>query len=552
VKDFSHPRFSTDAIAPVNPLTLDIGNYLGGAAAPSQDDALTLEEITKRIAFFQNATLANKAVRDHLDDPAVADPTQNPNYNPILEQVRLSRPVHRLGKQNFVNVCKTGALLSLHQLLNFTVEGIMPLVLSHPRVSLVLKEKDKKATNTKEYIEAYIDATYKRLKSQKFKLDAQDSPITDQEVDKAELNAQIRRDVIVANFTTVWVEKLEKEIKSIIESIVSIDIKAIAYHVDQRVGTDKTVFVIIGPHMGANYGHIHLILHPSIQWHPNYYVLPNAATFFYRGTYEANRPWVQKKAWTDGAKDDFLASKFHPIAPLTHEMQALDLIARTAKAKQKKPTEVKLADVNEWWQGIDSHNVFEGHLPYQVPVSFIEAVVMSEDIWKSLDATEQTMVSNLFPGKIVKTKNEAESQKKAEERTVAPHLDSFQGFCFILAPSTQKGQELFVPLRLVTTAKTGQACIYFEATGSEFALCLVNQEKLGDDRNSLSVVFKGNKVSVAPLPPLPAYEGGDDVKRESDSKFNNGLDKHSPIQYVVISTYQKKRGGPRAVAARLY
>jgi hypothetical protein len=538
VRSYAHPRFSLLSIAPVNPLTLDIGKYAGGGIVVSDGDALTPEEIERRIPFFQNASGTLSTVQKHLNDPTVNNPSKNPNYPTIYDRVRLARPVHRLGKQNFVNVCKTGALLSLHQLQNFTVEGIMPLVLSHPRVVLVLDEKDRKASKTKEYIEAYIDATYKRLKSQKFKLDAFSSPITDQQVAQAELDAKIRRDVIVTNFTATWVEKLEKEVKSIIESIVSIDIKAIGYHVDQKVGTDKTVFSIVGPHLGQ-YGHIHLILHPSIQWHPNYYVLPNAATFFYSKNYARNRSWVSAKDWKSGGKADYLASKFHPIAPQTFEMQALDLIARTAEAKKKAANKVTLKDVDEWWLGVDSHDVFEGHLPYQVPVTYVEAVVMSEDIWKTLNATEQAMVSLLFPNKIVRTKDDSESLKKAQEAALAPHLDAFQGFCFVLAPTAQKGQELFAPLRLVTKAKTGVACIYLEAAGSEFALCLANREKMDDGRNSLSVVFKGNQVLVAPLPPLLAYDesSGGGVKRAANKKFNKGLDKSGRVQYVISSMF---------------
>eukprot|EP01127_Copromyxa_protea_P019687 TRINITY_DN6444_c0_g2_i2.p1 TRINITY_DN6444_c0_g2~~TRINITY_DN6444_c0_g2_i2.p1 ORF type:complete len:2395 (-),score=354.39 TRINITY_DN6444_c0_g2_i2:44-6298(-) len=559
VKQFSHPRLTLTTIAPVNPLTLDIGSYCGGGISVPKG-ALSADEIEKRIPFFSNAKKSFDLIGKHLNNPNVTDPAKNSNWEPVVERVRSARPIHRLSSINFKGVCTMGALLSLHQIRNFTVESTLPLVLSHPDVVPLLLKKDKSGAKSKDFIVAYIAYLRSWLQYEEEKSQASIQPtVKEEDVKKLKSSYTRRRSVIVINISEEWVAKLESKIEGIVRSTRNLQLKSVSYSVDEQCGTDKTVFSVVGPHNGKQYGHIYLILHPSIKWHPNFYVLPNAATFFHSKRYHEGRPWVTSSEWATGGKTDLQDSKFHPIAPQTSHTQALDLIARTAAEKKRDPMSVTLKDVYQWWESRESHLVFEGHLPYQVPISYIECVIMSNDIWeKDFDDDGRAMFSRLFPHKIVKTKSHEESYSKATKRCLLSDLNYLNGFCFILAPTNQKGDELFVPLKLVTKSKSNRTMISFEATGSNFVLCLVNQEKMNDKRDSLSIVFKDKEVSIVSVPPLSAFDSNPkDPKskvrpyRQVSETFNKGL-RPGKIQYKILLDYNENtitvsHGGPSEV-----
>jgi hypothetical protein len=454
------------------PAVSPVLSFKGHPRASERAAGLTEFEIYQRVPFFRNANSALNDIQRHLSNNDVGNPEKNANFIPILEMVKNFRPVHRLGKHNFLSVCRLGSLLSFYQLQNFTPTTTLPLVLNHPRVSRVLADGDPKATISKGFIRTYIEACFTWLQHKKDQEDpSMPAKVQRGDLDRVTAAYKAHRPHLEQHFPRQWIDTLEAEIKSVVAPIVDIDVRAIGYHVDALLGTDRSVFSIVGPHTGA-FGNIHLVLNPVIQWHPNFYVLPNAATFYHSKNYQKNRPWVDARSWEEGGKKDFLESKLHPVAPNTATMQALDLVARTAAALKKNPMHVTHEDVKQWWLGQDSHCVFEGHLPSQVPVSYIDHVIMSQDIWAGLTPDEQTLVSSLFPTyKITKSKSEDDTRRRSVDLSMAPRDEELLGFCFVMSPKER--EELLVPLQVA--ANQGVARLDFEAEGTDFALCLTGE-----------------------------------------------------------------------------
>lgn len=231
------------------------------------------------------------------------------------------------------------------------------------------------------------------------------------------------------------------------------------------VGTDQTVFAILGPHTGVYYGDVQIVLKPIIKWHPNFFILPHAATFFHESAVNKHtikfRVWGKTYAspWEPLQKKHYESSKMHHIAPDTSNFLACDLIARVATHKklgEKDWNEITLSDIKAYWNAtdvVDSHHVIEGHLPYQVPLTYIEAVILPESEWNKLSSADQDAATKIFGPRLKKAKDPKEAMKIGAAICEQLDFDSYCGFCFSLEPPRFHGYEVYVPLKLTHSTK---------------------------------------------------------------------------------------------------
>jgi len=364
--------------------------------------------------------------------------------------------------------------------------------------------------------------------------------LDDAEQKRNESEVQQQISIFQASYHSITTETIVTCAIGITQAVFHIKKHAIDYDIDKIIGTDKTIFAIYGPNPGKAYGNIHVILKNAIKWHPNFYVTPHAATNFYdRNRHrkaKISRPWGEDcgpEEWKAGpGKENFHQSKFHPIAPDTFYALALDLIARVGGKKNSDWSDVTLEDVKEWWETEDSHRVIEAHLPYQVPLSYVECIVLDKTTWKSF-TPEQKLLTRKILGKpnIIITDDEIEALEMASMQCDKPDPDNYEGFCFVIRPDKIAGHETFVPLRLSPGSSNKKTMLAFEAIG-QFVLCLCDQEEVSKRSAAVSIVvdtFRG--CSIADRSPLAAISDLSDINRVLS--FNAGLAPTSKIHYQI-------------------
>jgi hypothetical protein len=206
--------------------------------------------------------------------------------------------------------------------------------------------------------------------------------------------------------------------------------------------------------------------------HPDFYVLPCAATYFHSNQYHKDRPWIKHPAdwkWEEHGKRELLEAKLNPLVPDFAEVLALELIARVYHKTKKDIHKINVQDVLHYWcnSKVDSHMVLEGHLPTRVPVQYIEAVVMPQAVHDSLTADERTMVA--WFKKLHVEKDDNAAQSKADELTSETTRYSFlKGLFFLLEPVVPlHGTETNMPYRCANS--DGIMHIYFKAQGTRYA-----------------------------------------------------------------------------------
>jgi hypothetical protein len=175
----------------------------------------------------------------------------------------------------------------------------------------------------------------------------------------------------------------------------------IRFNVDQKMGTDKHVFSILGPHLNYRYGDIVIVFKPEIMFHPDANFSTQAATSFYSGRTYNNRPWATDPGTEKKRIEDFHSSKLHCSVPRYEHAAATELIALTGK--DAKSMDVDLNAVIQRWYNVDSHHVFEGHLPQLIPIDYVDCVYMPKNVFESLTPEAQQSAKETFKNSLIIT-----------------------------------------------------------------------------------------------------------------------------------------------------
>jgi hypothetical protein len=172
------------------------------------------------------------------------------------------------------------------------------------------------------------------------------------------------------------------------------DPMGIGYGADKTLGTDKHIFSILGPHRGQHYGDIILIFKRELMFHPDSNFTIQSATSFHSGNGYQWRPWFQDPGQIDDRVKDFHMSKLHCSISGYETAAARQLMALAGK--DKKTVDVDLEAILKYWSKVDSHMVFEGHLPQLIPLDYIDHVYIPQDVFDSLTAEAQQAAKTIF------------------------------------------------------------------------------------------------------------------------------------------------------------
>ena len=184
----------------------------------------------------------------------------------------------------------------------------------------------------------------------------------------------------------------------------------IGYEIDKTLGTDHTIFSVLGPHLGHYYGDIFIVFKREILHHPDANFSIQAATSFASGRAYQWRPWLGTDPVLEVERiKRFHSSKLHAAVAGYDYAAALELIAITAHGLKKKTMDIDLPTILESWIHADSHQNIEAHLPTLIPIDYIDHIYMTQNIFNALNPGTHKAIDALFKNRITITKHEGDS-----------------------------------------------------------------------------------------------------------------------------------------------
>jgi hypothetical protein len=154
-------------------------------------------------------------------------------------------------------------------------------------------------------------------------------------------------------------------------------------HKDVEIGTDKTVFAILGPHIGAQYGAISIAINRHALSHVNSNITMCAGTSHYNPLIRSQKPYMPSKV-VRGAPL-FMTQVIHLGVEGGREAIATQVAAHMVAHDFPVTHDMSTDDVLRWWMLMNSHRVIEAHLPC-ISVDYIEKVFVPAQVYNSLCA----------------------------------------------------------------------------------------------------------------------------------------------------------------------
>ncbi|CAF3121371.1 unnamed protein product [Rotaria sp. Silwood2] len=309
----------------------------------------------------------------------------------LLDWIRGLQPVHRCSNIIFESILVHGHVMSREYMLRLRKPQFAAnAVQQHTEVRKILNHQNLQSLNDNvlEYIEALVALEYTNHGTSESRSSS----------DKDELEHRIKSKerIISAVLRSKDIEVIKQNAIDVAKASLNLQANpaGIGYAPDKKLGTDKQVFSILGPHLGHYYGDIFIVFKHDVMRHPDANFSIQAATSFVSGNGYGKRLWSPDPGTEDGRIADFHASKLHCAVPGYEHAAAMELMARVGASK--KTLNVDLKSVQKHWATIDSHQVFEGHLPQLIPLDYIDHVYIPESLFKSLSEATQNSAKKAF------------------------------------------------------------------------------------------------------------------------------------------------------------
>ena len=349
--------------------------------------------VNASIHFVRNQSEMIQTVNNYVDNSHWTKTKIAPE---IVDWIRALQPVHRCNKLIFESILVHGHVMSRDYMnLLKKAKHVARAVQQHSRVRLIFLQHNNPPLkqNAKELIQSLVEAEFAKAESTgKTPLDPEH---------------EYNINMIIKKLKPTLTDNDIKVIQDWSIKIAQASIKlhqtptGIGYGVDRKIGTDKQVFSILGPHCGYHYGDIIIIFKQDIMFHPDANFSIQAGTFFPSLHAYKNRPWLKDPGNEDGRIEYFHKTKFHCSVPDYEYAAARELIALTGL--DQKSTNVDLQSVLKRWMTVDSHEVFEGHLPQLIPLDYIDSVYMPKNVFQSLSPEAQSSAKGAFKKSLIIT-----------------------------------------------------------------------------------------------------------------------------------------------------
>lgn len=224
---------------------------------------------------------------------------------------------------------------------------------------------------------------------------------------------------------------------------------------DIALGTDVSVFGIIGPHLGVQYGEVVIVLKQQLTHHPDFDMTMSSATAFASSQFLLYKPYMDAGSFAANAAL-FPVNRMHPVAPGFQEAACMEIMAQMRRFDEG----ITHADILAWWRSVESHAVFEGHLPGIISLDMVEKVIIPEVTYDALSETAREILSTVLPsGGLVRVSQDALKSTENDlsdqyvetiiNHTLAetPPTEEKAGFCFSVYPNPKATAHLPVVLK---------------------------------------------------------------------------------------------------------
>ncbi|CAF1452297.1 unnamed protein product, partial [Didymodactylos carnosus] len=321
----------------------------------------------------------------------------------ILNWIRSLQPVHRCTHEIFESIIVHGHVMSRSYMNhlkdpNFVADAAN----EHNDIRRIVAHRiPSELKLIKDYIFDIISKEYINLKKDKL------IQLTDEEINDMdnELNSKPQAINFLNLFKPNEIDIIRSRTIDIAHASITLHKSplGIGYKPDQDLGTHQHVFSILGPHTGQYYGDIVIVFKHELMLHPDANFTVQAATTFNSGNTYKFRPWVKDPGIQEERWKQFHSSKLHCSIEGYEYSAALELMATTGL--EKKQIQVELTDIINRWTSVDSHHIFEAHLPQLIPLNYIDYIYMPKNIFESLSPQIQHNTKQLFRNSLTITEN---------------------------------------------------------------------------------------------------------------------------------------------------
>jgi len=516
---------------------------------PTQGYAQNMSDQTilsnRRVDFRQNV---DDALKMYEQSPVGID-VSDEEFARIRDWIRNIRPEHRCNRDVLLSCFAMGGLCALQVLKNAgkNLDWAIHTAFNKIMDSVGIDELDK-ASHVK--MEMFVELSVReyafKLSKEKNKAIMIAALSGPEKIQLAKLIDELKKGVLLGKKGAEVLEKSKQFVEGTVTSWFRVmDVRfGCNSSTDIAVRTDYTVFTVYGPHTAEYYGNAEctVMLNQTIAHHPDFYVVPNAASFYTSTGYVeqptypcGNRPWARKNPnFGIPPTEYYYHERFNPSVPRTEDVLTMEFIRKAHQyfvINKKNDTPFTLELLQEAWRNLDAHRVGEGHLPNFVPLSYFEKVVLKKSVYEHMESTPdgklflEWMHKNKGPDSVVKLPSDGIADVRNEcfrfSNTVPALITQPHGFCFRLSPNLEK-REIFIPMS-APPSPSGIVYIYFTAvlscpvSGSTercfFTTVTNTQESKGgeserksftflvDGKNKDLVYFKGSPFEMPPSRP---------------------------------------------------
>ena len=362
IRKYTHALTCLPAVS-VKPIMMK-PNYQGGVTGPGAQ----AKAAAARTPWFYNTHHMGSAALKFLQQKSSNKfSTSSQRFREIVQHLQRWTLVHRCDQNKLESMLRTGQMMSRQAMTAATDE---PNLVNSGLARYPFSDwAQRNAKAAEEFVRACTHAAVLEWHSQHHDASAAPESLQSKKVTPEQLRTAeeaVTNKLGLVRPMLQEVKSSPEEARQIVLAIVhgalegALRPQGIGYQGDVEMGTDSTVFSVLGPHLYNGYGKIVLVMSHSIVRHPETFVLPCAATFFRGGAYgnASYRPWVDPAADTNGAMEHYIKSQLHAAIQGTDEKDAnfartvaLELLGKfIADNKGKDPCDVTYLELLEWYK----------------------------------------------------------------------------------------------------------------------------------------------------------------------------------------------------------
>ena len=352
--------------------------------------------VNNLINFVDNQKYLIRAVNKYATDSSWK---KSEISQEILDWIRALQPVHRCNKEIFESILVHGHVMSREYMKMLRQpKHVAKAVMQHSRIRVIFLEHNSSTVkeNTQRLIEMLVNAEFAEA-------GVSGAPPKDPDFNKEVFVIEKK---LKPPLNDQDVRAIHEWAKKIAQASIRLHATptGIGYHVDTLMGTDKQVFSILGPHYGHYYGDIIVVFKQEIMFHVDTNFAIQAATYFGpSGHAYEQRPWLKDPGNEAKRVEDYHKSKLHCSIPKFEHAAATELIGLTGM--KKKTLNVNLKSIIERWTEVDSHDVFESHLPQLIPLNYVDRIYMPKNIFEALMPVSQNSARAAFKDALIITQH---------------------------------------------------------------------------------------------------------------------------------------------------